>query len=263
MAGRAFYRDAIFEGPEGLNDALQKACGAVFNHFDNPKCALFETQIQSFIEQCRDNEPDQAFLYMCTHGKVNPDTGELHLMMNDSKNPTTDPKGFFETSVDGRQLRGDIKRLREAIPNGKVFVFLDCCKSGALYSPQHPQTLGTEGSSGFGATSVRFHPGKTFLQEGSGTLVFMSSGPNEASGMDGSDGKDCPAFSKALSKTLLELPNEPMDLGFFIPKVIEKVQLWKGNEQNPCTRIANEAGFGNFAYYKLEPEPEDMDIDER
>ena len=265
VAGNSYDVDAIFNGVDSIGRALQDNCGCVFNYHDNVDCESFVNLTNDFIKTCGKSKTDQAVVYICTHGFVNPGTGELHLMMDDSKDPKKDQCGFYKTSISGPQLRECIGQLQKAVPDGQVLVLLDCCNAGALCKQRQAQTLGL---SEFAFANVRNHPARPYVQ-GKGCVVFMSSGPDRDSLIDGnlniSEDLRCPLFTKAVAQTLNEFPGEPIHLAKLVKSVKEKVAKWSGGTQHPFEfpPLWSEAaagiryvGFGHAV-------PQDMEVDER
>lgn len=273
MAGESYDVEAIFNGVNGIGHGLSKTCGPTFHPYDDVSCQKFRSYMELFIETCKDKMPKQAIVYICTHGLVHPDTGELHLMMNDSMEPKQGDYGFYRTSISGPELRAYIEQLKKAVPDGKVLVFLDCCKSGALYyKSRQVQTLGTIGNvySFDGVTDGRFHPGAAHVQDGSGCVVFMSSGPTEDSlvleSKEISESQWCPLFTREVVKALIwGFSNKPIPVKELIPLVKNQVKASSGGSQNPCEYPAHwsEAAekFGNVGLGP--PIPEDMEVDQR
>ena len=268
MAGKSYDVEAIFNGVDGIGRAFRDTSASTFNHHDNVDCESFGNLIKEFIKECKNSHPDQAVLYICTHGVVNRSTGELHLMMNDSKDPNEDESGFYATSISGSTLRGYIEQLEKAIPDGRVLVLLDSCYAGALRKPRQP-SLGS--SDDFAFTDVRHNPAKRYVQGGSGCVVFMSSGPDEKSLIDGnpniSENQRCPLFTKAVVETLRspEFQGQPIDLEKLVTSVKRKVEQSSGGSQHPFELPPHwsKAGkkFGNVGFGPSIPE--DMEVDER
>ena len=257
VAGKSFDCEAIFNGVDSIGRALEKICGSQFNHFDNVDCQSFRTQLKEFIKTCREAnpKPNQAIVYICTHGAPNKNTGELHLMMKDSPKPS-DPQFFSRRSISGTELREYIKELREAMPKGKVLVLLDCCYSGALFYSSKSQTLGH--------TDVRKSAARTVVERGQGCMVFMSCKPNESSYIT----YDCPRFTKAVAEILMATPKGvSIDLLTLIPSVKTKMKTWstKAEPQHPCEYPLcwSEEGikFGPVGLGDAGEEPMDVDQD--
>lgn len=255
VAGKSFDCDAIFNGVNSIGRALEKICGSQFNHFDNVDCQSFRTQLKEFIKTCRDAnpKPNQAIVYICSHGVINPKNGELHLMMKDSPNPAN--AKFFEFSISGIELRRYIQELQKAIPAGKVLVLLDCCYSGALFPPS---------SQSLGHTDVRNSAARAVVKQGHGRMVFMSCKPTERSYIT----NDCPRFTKAVAEVLMGIPKGvPIDLLKLIPSVKSKVEARssKAEPQHPCEHPPwwSEQGikYGPVGLGDAEDEPMDLDQD--
>lgn len=270
MAGESYDVEAILNG---IGHALKVSCGAVFNHHDDRNCEAFKTEMEQFIKTCKDKVPKQVIVYICSHGFVHPDTGELHLMMDNSVKPKQGDYRFYRTSISGPELRAYIEQLRKAVPDGKVLVFLDCCKSGALYYKlRQVQTLGTIGNvySFDGVTDGRFHPGAAHVQDGSGCVVFMSSGPTEYSLVHGrkeiSESEWCPLFTREVVKALIwGFPNKPIPVKELILRMKDKVKALSSGKQNPCEYPPHwSEAVEKFGNVGVGPSiPEDMEVDQR
>ena len=249
VAGAVWDVDAIFNGSEGIGRALRDVCGASFNHVDDATCDEFRSQMTSFISRCRRMRPKVAYVYICTHGILNPASKELHLMMDDSIDPDKNMDGFLQSSISGEELRKFIQQLREANEEGKVVFLLDCCHAGALY----PQTLGSR----YGFVNVRSNQEvRSCVERGSGTLVLMSCQAHEVSYINttsASESNRSPNFSRAVATTLKEFPNVPIDVNVLIPGVVDKVRQWSSWRQNPFYLCHPEAEFfGNIGIYSVD-----------
>ena len=248
VAGAVWDVDAIFNGSEGIGRALRDVCGASFSHVDDASCDDFHIRMTFFISRCRRMRPKVAYLYICTHGILNPYSGDLHLMMDDSVDPDSNIDEFLQSSISGEKLREYIQQLREANAEGKVVVLLDCCHAGALYPP----TLGSP----YGFVNVRTNQEvRSCVEEGSGTLVLLSCQAHEVSYVDttsASESNRSPNFSRAVAATLKEFPNVPIDVNVLIPGVVDKVRQWSSGRQNPIYQCYPQPEyFGNIGIYSV------------